>query len=430
MPLLIETYAVRKFSQRPAFKPGSEPETQEITLRAGADAKAVIDFRARGSGTAPAGLLGGAAQIGMMSRQMKSEEAEPIKAKYGVDPLAPGNEHVLALDGLAVIVHEGNDLRRLTPAQLCDAFSGAATNWRDFGGAERPITVYRRDNKSGTFDTFKSLVLDAPDCKKKIAANAVAFESSEQLSASVAKDAGAIGFVAMPYVGRNRAVEIGSSCGVVSAPSRFSIKSEEYPLARRLHLYTLGSPADPIAQDIVRFSLSDEAQNVVAEAEFIDLAVEYEDEADQRRWTRSFEENPGLGLPAGKDVPRPALALFRNRLNDSRRSSLEFRFQIGSADLDTRALEDVRRLARFLRSREAAGRRFRIVGFADSNGSWTANDRLARQRAEKVAQQLTAAGVSIPRSSLLSFSYLAPVACNDADAGRAKNRRVEIWIDR
>jgi phosphate transport system substrate-binding protein len=53
-----------------------------------------------------------------------------------------------------------------------------------------------------------------------------------------------------------------------------------------------------------------------------------------------------------------------------------------------------------------------------------------RRRAQRVGQELERLGVRVPRESLLSFSYMAPVACNDTDAGRAKNRRVEVWIEK
>jgi phosphate transport system substrate-binding protein len=38
--------------------------------------------------------------------------------------------------------------------------------------------------------------------------------------------------------------------------------------------------------------------------------------------------------------------------------------------------------------------------------------------------------VPVSQNNLLAVSYFAPVACNDTDPGKAKNRRVEIWIGR
>ncbi len=429
MPMLIEAFAVKRFGSRPQVKP-TQPEEQEITLRSGAETKAMIDFKAKGSGTAAKGLVEGKALIGMSSRQMKVEEAEPIKAKLGVDPFGPGSEHILAMDGLAVIVSEDNPVQRLTLDQLCRIFSGETSSWRDVGGPDRPISLYRRDNKSGTFDTFKHLVLDTPACKKPIAASARAFESSELLSASVAKDPGGIGFVAMPYLGRNRALEIASSCGVASAPSRFSIKSEEYPLARRLYLYSLGVPSDPVAAEILRFALSDEAQGVVTDAEFFNLAVEFQDPEDQLRWAKRIADEPTTGLPPDKDVPRRAVQPFASTITQMRRASMELRFESGSYTLDTRAMQDIDRLARYLQSSGMAGKRFLIAGFADSDGAWPTNDRLAYKRAETVADHLRRAGVRVAPTDIRSFAYLAPVACNDTDAGKSKNRRVEVWIAR
>jgi phosphate transport system substrate-binding protein len=87
-------------------------------------------------------------------------------------------------------------------------------------------------------------------------------------------------------------------------------------------------------------------------------------------------------------------------------------------------------LARYLNSPAASGKRFFIVGFADSVGSWGANRGLAAQRAMQVGRELERAGVRVPRGSLLTMSYMAPVACSDNDVGLAKNRRAELWIAR
>ena len=106
------------------------------------------------------------------------------------------------------------------------------------------------------------------------------------------------------------------------------------------------------------------------------------------------------------------------------------RFKEGSADLDNRAVGDVARLARFLKSPSLTGKSFYLVGFADANGDWAANLGLARHRAKRVAEALTRAGQKVPAQAVKSFSFLAPSACNDSEAGAAKNRRVEIWVGR
>jgi phosphate transport system substrate-binding protein len=258
-----------------------------------------------------------------------------------------------------------------------------------------------------------------------------AFESSETVSSSVASDPDAIGFIGLPYINKNHALGITSTCGISSSPSRYTVKTETYPLARRLFLYTIGAPADPGARDLLQFALSDEAQPTVQEAEFVEQTVDFQDDGDQRTWVQDIASNPNRGLLPDKDVPREMLRNFETLLGAVRRTSLMFRFESRSAALDTRAQQDVGRLARFLASPAVANKRFFIAGFADSKGSWGANRNLAMERAVQVARELErVGGIRVPRENVLSLSYMAPTACNDTDAGLGKNRRVEIWIAR
>lgn len=427
MPSLVDAFAMKRFATRPtSVQPA--PEEQKITLRSGDAVRAVIDFRAHGSGTATPGLLSGQATIGMASRRLNAGETSKIQSQAGKDPLAAGSEHVLALDGLAVIVNAANPVTQLSLDQIGRIFSGAATNWREFGGPDRSITVLRRDDKSGTYDTFKSLVLEPGHLT--VSPSARKFESSEELSATVAKDVSAIGFVAVPYIDRNIALRISSACGLSSGPSKFAIKSEEYPLARRLYLYTLGEPSEPVVRDLLNFTLSDEAQHTVVDNGFIDQSVEFQAPDEQNAWAGAFVAEPTAHLPADHAVSRGAIDAFRRIVARSSRSTVVFRFASGSSQLDTRALQDIQRLSQYLRSGTKEATKAHLVGFADSNGSWDANERLARERVDSVARLLEAAGVVIPASGRLSLAYFAPVACNDGDAGRAKNRRVEVWIER
>lgn len=425
MPMLIDAYAQQRLGS-PATKKAPRPEEQEITLQSGSSTRAVIDFRSHGSGTSAKGLLSGAALIGMSSRRANVAERADISASFNLDIWAPENEHVLALDGLAVIVNSSNPVTSLSLDQIARIFSGATTNWSEVGGVNAPIRVLRRDEKSGTFDTFKGLVLEP--VKMEIAPTAQRFESSENLSDEVAKDANAIGFIGLPYVNANRALKLSSSCGLSQAPTRFSIKSEQYPLARRLFLYTLGSPSEPTARELLQFALSDSVQPTVIEAGFIDQAIEYQDEGEQREWVGAIGANPLKGLDPKAEVPRNFERALLSALENDRRSSIVFRFETGSARLDTRAFQDVQRLARYVSGQNA--QKVYLAGFADSKGSWRRNLELAAERASTVAFALAEAGVRIPKSNIFTMSYLAPVACNDTDLGMAKNRRVEVWIRR
>lgn len=427
MPMLIEAYAEKKFGKKPQTKLlGSEE--QEFNLGTPSGAHALVTLLAHGSGTATPGLVSGKAVIGMASRRLNTDETKAIDDKYKVNILAAGNEHVLALDGLAVIVNPANPVKQLSLEQIAKIFSGDISNWHEVGGDDQPINLYRRDDKSGTFDTFKSLVLGP--FKLKVAGQAKAYESSESLSVDVERDPKGIGFIGLPYIGKNTALGISSSCGIASVPSKFSIKTEEYPLARRLYLYTIGVPSDATAHDLLEFALSDDAQPIVKEAEFVDQAVDFEDGAAQSNWVKDAVDDPSRTLGPDKPVPGRELDAFGRAMDKTHRTSIVFRFEKGSAQLDNRALQDTARLARYLNAPAQAGKRFVIAGFADSTGSWGSNKHLASERAAAVVNELQKAGLRVPRDSVVSFSYMAPVACNDSDVGAAKNRRVEVWIAR
>jgi phosphate transport system substrate-binding protein len=422
MPMLIEAYSKQKLGGAPNSKI-LRPEEQEFILPSSAGSSFSIDLQAHGSGTAAKSLAEGKAVIGMASRPLNAEEVKLIEDKHYVDARSSGHEHVLALDGLAVIVNPANPVRELTLEQIASIFSGQISNWKDVGGLNQPIVVLRRDDKSGTYDSFKNIVL-AP-LKREISRDALRFESSEALSEQVLRDESAIGFVALPYVNKNTPLAIASSCGISHWPSKFSIKTEEYPLSRRLFLYSVGDLEDPIARELLQFSLSDDAQPIIQEADFVEQAISFQDADDQSKWLDAHSADS-----LAKSAPPAIVEEFRRLASATRRSSVALRFREGSADLDNKALQDVARLARYLQGILGAGRRAYFVGFADSNGTWNRNRELAFQRAAHVAREVEKLGVRLPKDALRSYSVLAPSACNDTPAGAAKNRRVEVWVEK
>lgn len=401
---------------------GAKPEEQTIVIKPSSGQELSIDLASHGSGTSFEGLLSGVAQIGMSSRAIKPEEAAALNQRYGNDMLSPDSEHVIALDGLAVIVNNANALRNVafTSETIAQVFAGEISDWSQLGGTPGPIQLFARDEKSGTRGTFDDLVMKPS--KRKVALTAKTFESSEELSAEVAKAAGGIGFIGLPYIGDNQALAIGSTCGISHSPSRFTVQTEVYALARRLYLYTVGPPADALSQSVVAFAKSDEAQVVVRDQGFVDQTIEFEDSQLKARWLND------VAAATSKPPPQSKLRQMIELAQAATRASVNFRFQPGSANLDNKAYLDVGRLARLLREPRMVGKRWLLVGFADSDGGFAANEALSESRAQAVAGALRAQGVAVPDNAVAGLSWLGPVACNDTAAGKALNRRAELWI--
>ena len=69
-----------------------------------------------------------------------------------------------------------------------------------------------------------------------------------------------------------------------------------------------------------------------------------------------------------------------------------------------------------------------IYGHTDNTGSASVNERISLQRAESVASYLESRGIKASRIHSEGKSFNDPVADNDTAEGRAKNRRVEVYV--
>jgi outer membrane protein OmpA-like peptidoglycan-associated protein len=200
----------------------------------------------------------------------------------------------------------------------------------------------------------------------------------------------------------------------------FNAKTEEYPLARRLYLYTpTRRPA--AVQDFLAYTNSKVAQDVVARSGFVDLAIEPDTRGEQRRLRTP---GPDDKVPRNRDD-----ALYAGLLKAGARLSVTLRFRTNSSeidkfDLDSRAVHDLERIREYLFLNDGRKRRIVLAGFSDSLGSPDLNHSLSLSRAQTVAAKLK----DLPIAGVLGLGPQFPVACEGSAEGRARNRRVEIWL--
>jgi phosphate transport system substrate-binding protein len=396
-PELVTAWLRARGAQRVEREPLA---AEELVLRGTLGGERIaVHLAAHGTSTGFADLARGAADIAMASRPVGAADVARAAARGRLD--APAQEVVVALDGIAVIVHPANPLHALSLSEVRAVFSGRVRDWAALGRPSGRIEVHARDEKSGTWDTFRSLVLD----ELALADGARRYESTQALAAAVAADPRAIGFVGVSGVGAARALAI-QDAGHALAPAPFSVAVEDYALSRRLYLYT---PADAtaLARDFIEFSLSPSGQHVVEAAGFVAQRIQ------------PFE------VVVRDDAPTEYLAL----VSGARRLSVNFRFGAGSRFLDGKVMRDVDRLAQFMREPSNRGARLMLVGFADaSEASPYLATTLSNDRVDLVARLLEERGVGTHRAR--GMGGAAPIADNTTAQGRQRNRRVEVWLGR
>jgi phosphate transport system substrate-binding protein len=382
---------------------------------------ATVQFK--GSGTGFAALLEGTAEIGMSSRPVKPEEAELFAFADLGDPTHVAQEHGFAVDGLLVIVHPDMPLAALTSAEISGLLSGRIANWKELGGPDLAVKVYSRGEKSGTFATITDTILKPHG--EVLSPKATIIDRSDELSAAVANDPGAIGYAGFAFKGDSKPLKMVSSCDLISDPSSFAAKTGEYTLSRTLYLYTTNKELSAPARELVDFATSAAAYPFVEKAGFLSYLPERREQDATAEGVRA-----AIKISTSRTEVNALRELFVD-LTEWDRLSTTFRFQTGSANLDNASQRDLVRLVDYLRANPDATD-IAFVGFTDADGPFEANRALGASRAQTiadlVAQALQGSDVDSSTFQVKSYGELNPVACNDDIAGQRNNRRVEVWI--
>ncbi len=333
-------------------------------------------------------------------------------------------EYVVAVDSILTVVSPGNPVHGLTAEQKAGLFSGRIKNWNEVGGIDLPVTVYTRDEKAGTRGVFEKVILDPINAT--FSPNAIMVKSNRQMSERVTADPGAIGYVSIASLGMAKSVNLITSCGINVGGTEFAAKTEEYPIDRRLRLFTDNGPLNPDVEDLLEYAVSSKADALVQQAGFVDLGVTLRQTGDG---TANFNFQEYADVPSSY----PYMTNLINTLARAERLSTTFRFETGSASLDSKAKRDISRVIAFLNKPENVDRKVIFAGYTDSVGGFTRNGELSNERAAaalaEVLQHPLAKGLKRSRFKAVGFSELSPVACNDTEEGQRRNRRVELWLN-
>ena len=214
----------------------------------------VVAVTGGGSGTGIAQLINGTTDIAQSSRPMKDEEKAQIQQSTG----APVEETAVARDGVTVYVHPSNALTQISMDQLKGIYTGTITNWKDMGGPDKAITVYSRENNSGTYVFFKEHVLGGDD----FVATAQTLPGTAAVVNAVGKDPGGIGYGGIAYGGSVKHVAILGADGTPVEPTEETIKSGAYALSRPLYWYLTARAPQP-ARDLLAWVQGPEGQALV-----------------------------------------------------------------------------------------------------------------------------------------------------------------------
>lgn len=215
--------------------------------------KVTITVSGGGSGVGVAAMLGGSANLGMISRTLTAGE----KTRLG-DKVIPVT---IARDAVAVVVsgpvYEAG-VRALSVDQIAAIYRGKIRNWSRLGGPDRPILVIDKEAGRGTRHVFAQAVLGEANARAPGAV--IVAGSNNEMQTLVARSDSAIGIVSVAWCNdRVRALAIKTAGGEVSPTGEHS---GSYPLSRDLVLLTPARRSAAI-EGLITYLLSQKGQAVV-----------------------------------------------------------------------------------------------------------------------------------------------------------------------
>ena len=217
-----------------------------------------ISVSESGSGNGAKSLVNNACDVATMSRPMKAKEKKAAEGA-GILPV----EHIVAMDGIAVIVHPSNPVADLTVDKLRAIYTGTVKNWKELGGPDADIVVISRDTNSGTYETFETMVMN----KEKMASGVEYVGSNGAIRQRVLSTENAIGYVGLAFLEGVKSLEVNNVM-----PSEDTVRNKTYPISRPLYMYTKGRPKEGTHLfNFINLYNTTEGKKIIADTGFVPM---------------------------------------------------------------------------------------------------------------------------------------------------------------
>ncbi|GAA4451462.1 phosphate ABC transporter substrate-binding protein [Novipirellula rosea] len=215
-----------------------------------------VDVQSGGSSRGVADTRRGLADIGMVSRDLKTGEQDLTA-------------FTIARDGICVIVHRDNPVTSLTDDQIVAIYTDRINNWKEVGGSDAPITVVNKAEGRSTLELFVShFDLD----NAQIKADAV-IGDNEQGIKTVAGNPNAISYVSVGTAEYDAthdvAIKLLPLAGI--AASIENVRAGTFPLSRPLNLVVTSEPTG-IVEEFIAFARSRDVNEIILEQYFVPLS--------------------------------------------------------------------------------------------------------------------------------------------------------------
>jgi len=370
-------------------------------------------------------LFAGEAAFALTRENFGAAEIATMVNKSAAEVAAQLVSQTIALDALTATMNPANRVRSVSLQQMGDILSGRVTNWSEVGGDDGKISLHVLNPESNLARVIERDIL-AP-YRLNLSANVTAHDTLEELNKAIADDPLAF---TVSYRSQNKGNNIPTTrnaCNIFSSANSFSLQTEEYPLTMGWNLYTLKGQENPdLAKSLAEYLSSNEGQVAAEEAGLVGLAI------DKQAMSEQGERL--LSAMLASSIDRAGIGAYRNYLSEvstADRLSTTLRFVSGSAQLDERAMRDIRRISELVRGGLVDGNDILLVGFSDTVGVFKNNVALSRARAERAKVDILNSTIGIlDAANIKTFGFgpVAPVGCNETLDGRQLNRRVEVWI--